>query len=186
MAQAKIGVVGGGLGGLAAACVLAARGHAVTLFERSEWLSGKAAVLHEQGYRFDMGPTILTLPSVLRRIFAEAGRDLDDYLTLLPCDPQWRSFFAGGTTLDLVADRQKMAATLDAFAPGAAKGYGDFLDFSQRLHCISERFYFWRSIGSMWDMFDLKSMFQPALLRDVLRMRLGKTVAECVRSHVPE
>src|SRR5262249_39679933 len=55
MAQAKIGVVGGGLGGLAAACVLAARGHAVTLFERSEWLGGKAAVLHEQGFRFDMG-----------------------------------------------------------------------------------------------------------------------------------
>ena len=66
-----IGVIGGGLGGLAAACVLAARGHAVTLFERNASLGGKAAVLHEQGYRFDMGPTILTLPSVLARIFAE-------------------------------------------------------------------------------------------------------------------
>ncbi len=66
----RVGVVGGGLGGLAAACVLAARGHAVTLFEKSPWLGGKAAVLQEQGYRFDMGPTILTLPSVLKRIFS--------------------------------------------------------------------------------------------------------------------
>src|SRR5262249_54070234 len=103
MSQSRIGVVGGGLGGLAAACVLAARGHRVTLFERSAWLGGKAAVLHgDGGYRFDVGPTILTLPSVLRRIFTEAGRDLDDALTLLPCDPQWRSFFGDGTTLDLV------------------------------------------------------------------------------------
>src|SRR5438093_5832469 len=131
MSRSRIGVVGGGLGGLAAACVLAARGYPVTLFERSNWLGGKAAVLQQQGYRFDMGPTILTLPSVLRRIFAEAGRTLEDELTLLPCDPQWRSFFSDGTTLDLVADRGRMAGILDSFAPGAAKGYGDFLDFSK-------------------------------------------------------
>ncbi|MFK7820595.1 MAG: phytoene desaturase family protein, partial [Planctomycetaceae bacterium] len=53
-------VIGSGLGGLAAACTLAARGHEVTLVERSEWLGGKAAVLERDGFRFDMGPTILT------------------------------------------------------------------------------------------------------------------------------
>jgi diapolycopene oxygenase len=64
----RVGVIGGGLGGLAAACTLAARGYQVLLLERNHWLGGKAAVLEEQGYRFDMGPTILTLPSTLRRI----------------------------------------------------------------------------------------------------------------------
>jgi phytoene desaturase len=182
----RIGVVGGGLGGLAAACVLAARGHAVTLFERSTWLGGKAAVLHEQGFRFDMGPTILTLPSVLRRICAEAGRKLEDVLTLLPCAPQWRSFFSDGSTLDLHADLPVMRRGLEDFAPGSGEGYAKFLDFSRRLHGISERFFFWRSIGSMWDMFDLRSMFNPALLRDVLKLKLGKTVAQCVRADVPE
>lgn len=183
---ARIGVVGGGLGGLAAACVLSARGHAVTLFEKSPWLGGKAAVLEQDGYRFDMGPTILTLPSVLRRIFAEAGRPLDDYLTLVPCEPQWRSFFGDGATLDLVADRERMARNLEAFAPGTSKGYADFLGFARTLNDISHRFFFWRSIGSLWDMVDLKSLFQIDMLRDVLKMRMGKTVAEAVRSHVPE
>jgi phytoene desaturase len=182
----RIGVVGGGLGGLAAACVLAARGYAVTLFEKSPWLGGKAAVLEEQGYRFDMGPTILTLPSVLRRIFAEAGQNLDEVLTLVPCQPQWRSFFSDKATLDLVADRQAMSQNLERFAPGTSKGYGAFLDFSETLHTISNRFFFWRSIGSLWDMFDLRSMFQLSILRDVLKMRMGKTVAEAVRAHVPE
>src|SRR3954454_20041129 len=186
MTQARVGVVGGGLGGLAAACVLAARGHAVTLFERGDWLGGKAAVLRERGYRFDMGPTILTLPSVLRRIFAEAGRPLEDALTLLPCEPQWRSFFEGGGRLDLVAGRQAMADDLEAFAKGSGGGYGRFLDFAKTLHDISERFYFWRSIGSLWDMFEYRSLFQLGTLRDVLKMRMGATVAEAVRSHVPD
>ena len=61
----RIGVIGGGLGGLAAACTLAARGYDVVLFEKNAWLGGKAAVLEAGGYRFDMGPTILLMPSVL-------------------------------------------------------------------------------------------------------------------------
>ena len=84
MANPRIGIVGGGLGGLAAACVLAARGHAVVLFERGAWLGGKAAVLEAEGFRFDMGPTILTLPSVLRRIFADpAAQSQDQAVSIL-------------------------------------------------------------------------------------------------------
>jgi phytoene desaturase len=183
-----VGIVGGGLAGLAAACTLAARGYAVTVFEKSAWLGGKAAVLEEQGYRFDMGPTILTLPSVLRRICDEAGRKLEDFLELIPLDPQWRCFFSDGSTLDLVTDVAQMQKGLEAYSPAtrSAQGYRDFLDFSARLHSISERFFFWRSIGSLWDMLDLRTMFQPGMLLDVLSMRLGKSVAQCVRSHVPD
>ena len=62
-----IGVVGAGLAGLAAACTLAARGHKVVLFDKNPWLGGKAAQLQQDGFRFDMGPTILTVPEVLAR-----------------------------------------------------------------------------------------------------------------------
>ena len=68
----RVGVIGGGLGGLASACVLAARGYEVILFERNDWLGGKAAVLESHGFRFDMGPTILTLPAVLDQIFSRS------------------------------------------------------------------------------------------------------------------
>src|SRR3954447_11241676 len=118
----RVGVIGGGLGGLAAACTLAARGYAVTLFEQSPWLGGKAAVLERDGFRFDMGPTILTMPSVLQRIFREAGRDLADYVDLIRLDPQWRCFFANGSTLDLVENVEDMAETLDAYSGGTTSG----------------------------------------------------------------
>jgi phytoene desaturase len=182
----RVGVVGGGLGGLAAACTLAARGHRVVLFEASPWLGGKAAVFEAGGYRFDMGPTILTLPAVLARVFAEAGERLADWLELVPLDPQWRCFFSDGGILDLHADAATMGRELDRFAPGAVDGYRRFLDLSKRLHRISDRFFFWRSVGSLWDVFDLKSSFSATTLGDVLAMRMGRTVAQTVRAFVPD
>ncbi|MFC6775532.1 phytoene desaturase family protein [Methylobacterium gregans] len=118
----SVAVIGSGLGGLAAACVSAARGHRVTLYDKNDWLGGKAAVLHEGGFRFDMGPTILTVPRVLERIFSEAGRDINDYLDLRRLDPQWRCFFDDGTRIDLMQDVATMAAEMDRFVPGAGAG----------------------------------------------------------------
>ena len=104
----KVGIVGSGLAGLAAACTLAARGHAVEVFEKNAWLGGKAAQLRGDGFRFDMGPTILIQPSVLRKIFAEAGKNVEDYVDMVRLDPQWRCFFDDGATIDLLDDPEKM------------------------------------------------------------------------------
>lgn len=182
----RVGVIGGGLGGLAAACTLAARGYAVVLFEKSPWLGGKAAELSAAGFRFDMGPTILTIPAVLRRVFEEAGRDIADYLDLVRLDPQWRCFFTDGSVLDLAAGEDEMAKTLDEFAPGSAAGYRQFLSLSERLHRISDDYFFWKSIGGIADMIDVKAGFKPKILGDVVSMRMGRSVAGTVRKYVPD
>ncbi len=184
----RVVVVGAGLGGLAAACTLAARGYAVTLCERNAWVGGKAAVLAEQGFRFDMGPTILTIPGVLKRIFAEAGRDLESALDLVPLDPQWRSFFTDGTTLDLVADVAEMRRILDGYAPGSGSGdgYARFMELAERLHRLSNEFFFWRSVGGMKDMFDPRRSMTLSVIKEVMGMRPGYSVAGTVRAFVPD
>jgi phytoene desaturase len=184
----RVVVVGAGLGGLAAACTLAARGYAVTLCERNAWVGGKAAVLAEQGFRFDMGPTILTIPGVLKRIFAEAGRDLESALDLVPLDPQWRSFFSDGTTLDLVADVAEMRRILDGYAPGSGSGdgYARFMELAERLHRLSNEFFFWRSVGGMKDMFDPRRSMTLSVVQEVMGMRPGHSVAGTVRAFVPD
>jgi len=183
----RIGVIGGGLGGLAAACTLAARGHSVILFERGEHLGGKANVLQAAGYRFDMGPTILTLPSVLARIFAEAGRRLEDEVDLIPLDPQWRSFFTDGSTLDLVANVDDMSARLRAFSgDGTASGYRALLALSARMHQASERYFFWRPVGGLIDTFRASKTFTPGVLQDLLALRAGATVAGTIRRRVSD
>ena len=167
---------------------MAARGYKVVLFERNEWLGGKAAQLEGDGFRFDMGPTIVTIPSVLRRVFTEAGRRMEDYLDLAPLDPQWRCFFEDGSRLDLVQNSDAMAKRLDRFAPGTGSGagYRDFMKLSHRLNDISHRFFFDKPIGGLRDMFDFKTAFDPKVLGDVLSMRMGRSVAGTVRKFNPD
>ena len=152
----------------------------------NDWLGGKAAVWSEAGYRFDMGPTILTLPSVLHRIFSEAQRDLSDYLELIPLDPQWRCFFDDGTTLDLVADTQQMQAAVTRFAGDSrvGEGYAQFMRLSERLSDVSQRFFFWRNVGGIRDTFDASNTFRASTLSDLLALRMGQTVSGTVRRHV--
>jgi phytoene desaturase len=182
----KVGVIGSGLAGLSAACTLAARGYEVEVFEKNPWLGGKAAPLQEQGFRFDMGPTILIQPSVLRKVFEEAGRTMEDYIPMVRLDPQWRCFFEDGSRIDLRDNAAEMAAELDRIWPKMGAGYLKFLEQSEQLHSISDRFFFWRSIGSMRDTMDVKGAFDLKVLRDVMRMRLGSTVSEVIREHIPD
>jgi diapolycopene oxygenase len=182
----RVGVIGSGLAGLAAACTLAARGHAVEVFEKNEWLGGKAAQLRGDGFRFDMGPTILIQPSVLRKIFAEAGKKLENYVDMVRLDPQWRCFFDDGATIDLMDDPAKMSADLDARFPGMGAKYTQLMDLSKELHAISDKFFFWKSVGSIKDTLDVGGAFDIKVLRDVLKMRMGKTVAGTIREFIPE
>jgi diapolycopene oxygenase len=181
-----VGVVGSGLAGLAAACTLAARGHRVEVFEKNDWLGGKAAQLKADGFRFDMGPTILIQPSVLRRIFEEANRSLEDYLTMVRLDPQWRCFFEDGSRLDLRDDVNAQAAEFESMWPKMGKGYLKFLDDSRQLHSISDRFFFWRSVGNMRDTLDVAGAFDINVLKDVMRMRLGRSVSSNIRTYIPD
>jgi diapolycopene oxygenase len=182
----RVGVIGSGLAGLTAACTLAGRGHAVDVFEKNAWLGGKAAQLRSDGFRFDMGPTILIQPSVLRKVFAEANRDLDDYVNMVRLDPQWRCFFEDGATIDLLDDMGSMSAELETRFPGMGAKYKQLMDLSEELHTISDKFFFWKSVGSIKDTFDVGGAFDIKVLRDVLKMRMGKTVAGTIREFIAE
>ncbi|MFO8006984.1 MAG: phytoene desaturase family protein [Candidatus Brocadiia bacterium] len=186
--EGQVGIVGGGLGGLAAACVLSARGHEVTLFEGNPWVGGKAAVLEQDGFRFDMGPTILSIPRVLRRIFAEADRDLDEELELVRLDPQWRCFFEDGSRLDLLENTGDMAEELSEFGSDLElpEGYREFMDLSDRLRTISEEYFFWKPVGSVRDTLDVGGAFKLSVLADLMAMRFGHSVSGTVAEFLPD
>ena len=184
--MSKVGIIGGGLGGLASACTLAARGHKITLFEKNAWLGGKAAVLEEGGFRFDMGPTILTMPRVLERIFAEAGRDISDYLDLRRLDPQWRCFYDDGTVLDLRDDPAEARNAVAQLSARDAKGFDDFMAVAKRLADVSDRFFFWRSVEDLKDTMNLKANMSLSTLSDVLSLRMHRTVAGQIKRNVAD
>jgi len=182
----RVGIIGAGLAGLSAACTLGARGYDVTVFERNGWLGGKNVPLAQNGFRFDMGPTILIMPSVLRRIFAEVGDSLEDWLPMVNLDPQWRCFFNDGTVLDLLQSTTEMSSHLDQFANDAGAQYVDFMQESDKLRQISERWFLWKPLDSIWDTFEPMSALKLSLLKDVRQMRLGQTVTGTIKSFVKD
>src|SRR5690606_15101303 len=93
-------VIGSGLGGLAAAVRLRARGYRVTVLEALDQPGGRARVFREGGFTFDAGPTVITAPYLLEELFALAGRTLADYVRLVPIDPFYRILFPNGETFD--------------------------------------------------------------------------------------
>ncbi len=162
-------------------------GARVTLIERNAHLGGKMNILRERGFTFDMGPTIITLPQVLRGIIRRSGRKPEDYLHLVNLDPQWRCMYEDGTVIDLRAGEAAMRAELERVLPGtdAAAGYASFVQYARRMMGLSEKVFYYRDLGGVTDMMK-KPPTEPGLLSDVLAMRMHSTVAGTIAKHVRE
>lgn len=130
----KVVIIGGGLGGLSAAIHLAAQGVEVILFEKNAQLGGKAGEKQIGPYRFDTGPSVVTLPEVIESPFRAAGKTLDAYLTLIPIEPITQYFFADGRQLTVWRDVEKMRVALERWSPHAYDRWQRFLQYSRRLY----------------------------------------------------
>ncbi len=180
--MARIAVVGGGLAGCAAAVKLAHAKHEVVLFEKNAHLGGKMNVYEEKGYYFDMGPTIITKPDVLDRLFEDVGKNRADFFDLVQLDPQWRAFFADGSKLDLYTSITEMCRELKDFAPEEVANYLQFLAYSHRMNDISDRWFYWKSYGSLMDMAKANPMNLQSLQLTV-SMDPTRTMHQAVRKH---
>ena len=125
------------MGGLAAAIRLASSGVRVTVLEQGERPGGKLNRWQRDGWTFDTGPSLLTMPWVLRDLFSEAGTSLDDFLTLDPVDPVCRYSFADGTHLDVTTDSARMAANIEALAPHDVPAFFRFLGYTADLYALA-------------------------------------------------
>jgi phytoene desaturase len=106
----RVVVVGAGLGGLACALRLAAAGREVTVVEKGSVPGGRVGRLSLDGYEFDTGPAVFTMPELVEEVFATVGEKLSDWLELSAVDPAYRAHFPDGSTLDVIADPYRMAA----------------------------------------------------------------------------
>ncbi len=124
-------VIGAGLGGLSAAMRLGAKGYRVTVLDRLDRAGGRGSSLMCDGHRFDLGPTIVTVPQVFRELWAACGRDFDADVDLRPVDPFYEIRWPDGSTFTASPDTDKMRAEVARLSPGDLAGYEKFLKDSE-------------------------------------------------------
>jgi phytoene desaturase len=154
-------VIGAGLGGLAAAIRLGARGYRVTVLEKLDAPGGRASVFRQDGFTFDAGPTILTAPFLLEELWALCGRDMEADLTIKPISPFYRIRFNDGSHFDATADPDAMRAEVMRLSPSDVAGYERFMKISEETCRIGFEQLGDSPFGSLMDM----AKVAPDLLR---------------------
>ena len=173
-------VIGAGLAGLSAACYLTGRGYDVTVVEREELPGGRAGVLHRDGFTFDTGPTVLTMPDLITDAVRAASRDpsvnLNELMPMRRLDPAYRACFADGSTIRVRSGRDAMreeiaqtCGSLDAAA------FDSFVDWLRRLYLVEMPNFIDRNFDS-----PLGLLSSPRALGELARLgafgRLGAAV----------
>ncbi len=142
-------VVGAGLAGLSAALRLAGAGRKVTVLERESIPGGRNGLLNKDGYAFDTGPSVLTMPSLINDAFNCVGEDMKDWLELTPLTPLYRAFYADGSQLDVHANTGEMEAEIAKhISSDEAAGYRRYVDFVTKLYKYEMNDFIDRNIDS--------------------------------------
>jgi phytoene desaturase len=129
-------VIGAGLGGLASAMRLGALGYRVTVIDKLDVPGGRGSCIWKDGHRFDLGPTIVTVPQVFKELWAACGRDFHAEVDLRPLDPFYEIRWPDGSKFTACQDTDAMRAEVARLSPGDVAGYEKFLKDSE------ERYWF--------------------------------------------
>ena len=134
-------MIGAGLAGLSAACYLTGRGYDVTVVEREELPGGRAGILHQDGFTFDTGPTVLTMPDLIADAVRAASRDpsanLHELMPMRRLDPAYRACFADGSTINVRSGREAMREEIAQTCGSVdAAAFDSFVDWLRQLYLV--------------------------------------------------
>ena len=156
--KSRIGIIGSGLGGLSAAIRLASAGYEVEIFESNEYPGGKASSIEFDGFRFDSGPSLLTMPFVLENLFHEAGEKLSDYINLKKMDIICRYFYPDSTILNAYSDINKFATEVENNTSDSGQSVLEYLEYCKRIYELTAELFLFKSPSQIRTFFNLKAI----------------------------
>ena len=172
----KVVVIGAGFGGLSAACFLADEGFDVEVVEKNQEVGGRASVLEEDGFRFDMGPSWYLMPDIFDRFFEKFDHDTEDFYSLTRLDPNYSIFFKDGDRMDVPADPEEAAELFETYEEGAGDAFRRYLEKSEETYEIGMNEFVLADRNDFKDYFSL----------DVLRNARGISLIKKMQGHVEE
>lgn len=145
-------IIGGGIGGLATAILLAKSGHQVTLLEKNAKLGGRANTFNAQGFTFDMGPSWYLMPDVFEHFFELVGEKVEDHLELSRLGPSYRIKFRGTNEIvDMHSDLAVDIPTFESIEAGSGQKFTEYLDQSKYQYDIAIRNFMYKNYDTIFD-----------------------------------
>ena len=177
--KVRAAVIGSGFGGLAAAIQLQSRGIPTTIFEKRDKPGGRAYVYEDNGFTFDAGPTVITAPTVLEELFALSGREMKDYVELMPVSPYYRLFWDDGAySFDYGGDEKKLLDQIRAKCPADVAGYQEFFKYSEKVFKAGYEELVHVPFLRFWDMIRVSP--------ELLRLRAYRSVYATVKRYISD
>ncbi|MDG1904712.1 MAG: phytoene desaturase family protein [Arenicella sp.] len=169
-------VIGAGVGGMAAALRLRAKGYQVTVLDRCERPGGRAQVFERDGFKFDAGPTVITAPFLFDELFQLFGRERADYVEFLPLNPWYQFYYPDGTRFNYGGTIDDTLREINKISPEDCQGYLELVDQSQKIFDVGFTQLAHQPFHSFWTM--IKQV--PALIR----LKCYRTVWQLVSSYI--
>ena len=171
-------VIGAGLGGLSAAMRLGSKGYSVTVIDRLDRVGGRGSSVTKNGFRFDLGPTILTVPQVFEKLWKDCGKDFAGDVELVPLDPFYEIRWQDGSRFQVRSSEEEMLAEVKRNFPKDLKGYCKFLEDCEKRYVFGFEGLGRRPMNKIWD-----------LLKEIpgfIRLRADRSVYAHVSTRVKD
>lgn len=156
--KTKICVIGGGLGGLSAAIRLANKGFKVDLYEQNEFVGGKAGEINYEGYRFDTGPSLLTMPEVIVDLFNECNENINDYLEFEKLEIICKYFYPDNTTINAYSDVKRFGEEIQNNTKDDSDALQNYLNYCKTIYNYAGELFLTKDISSQKTFFNLQSL----------------------------
>lgn len=152
-------VIGAGLGGLSAAMRLGAKGYAVTVLDKLDRAGGRGSSITQDGHRFDLGPTIVTVPDVFERLWADCGLNFRSDVDLRPLEPFYEVRWPDGSKFNASSDHDAMLAEVAKLNPNDVKGFELFLKDAEKRYIVGFEGMVAKPMHKLWETIKVLPMF---------------------------
>lgn len=156
-----VAIIGGGVAGLASAARLQHKGYQVTLFEKNPILGGRMYQLQDQGFSFDLGPTIVMMPEIYRAVFEDCGENPEDYIPMQQLPVLYDLYFKD-KTLAFPSDLPGIHALLEGLEKDSSQGFFEYLSEIYKRYLIARDHFITKSFRKPGDFYNPKTL-QKAL-----------------------
>ncbi|NBV14361.1 MAG: phytoene desaturase [Sphingobacteriia bacterium] len=141
-------IIGSGLGGLASAITLASQGYSVRILEKNKQAGGKANEIVSDGFRFDTGPSLLTMDFVFRDIFSEAHKNIENYLSFIPIDPICKYFYPDHTIVNAWRNPEQFSQNLPENLKSEEINFKKYINYCAKIYNLTADLFL---LSPLWD-----------------------------------